>query len=136
MADWRKPLGHNVAIQYANMSTWYYFNRPSRLAFHNLTTRQKPPKNLRSLLGLGLKFVPNQRYTPSWMQLQPTTWTRFERDIQIKVFMAGHEDDNNDDYNPKMYVCLTWLPPDSCFPFPCELPRRLKAFNQALEKAF
>ena len=34
-----------------------------------LTTKLKPPNNLKSLLGLGLKFIPTPRRTTSWSQL-------------------------------------------------------------------
>ena len=40
-----------------NMPTFDYYHRPSNKAFTNLTTKLTPPMNLRSLLGLGLKFI-------------------------------------------------------------------------------
>ena len=37
---------HNASITLATMPTWYYFSRPSNLAFHDFTKNHKPEKNL------------------------------------------------------------------------------------------
>eukprot|EP00957_Ditylum_brightwellii_P181985 13864420-Ditylum_brightwellii.AAC.1 len=46
---------------------WYYFNRPTNMAFHNLTDMAKtssiPVQQIKSLLSLGLKYCPTPRYT-------------------------------------------------------------------------
>ena len=63
VADPKKTLLHNVSSALANTPTWYYFSRPSHLAFHDFTQQKQPPKNLRSLLGLGLKFIPTPHLT-------------------------------------------------------------------------
>jgi hypothetical protein len=57
---------HNASNYLATMPLWLYFQRPTTMAFHDLTTRLKPPKNLRSLIGLNLKFVPNPRTNVPW----------------------------------------------------------------------
>ena len=57
---------HNASNILANTPTWYYFSRPSHLAFHDFTKKHKPQKNLCSLLGLGLKFIPSPTLTNSW----------------------------------------------------------------------
>ena len=36
---------HNASITLAKMPTWYYFSRPSNMAFHDFTKRHKPHKN-------------------------------------------------------------------------------------------
>ena len=36
----------DTAITLATTPTWYYFSRPSNLAFHDFTKRNKPEKNL------------------------------------------------------------------------------------------
>jgi hypothetical protein len=59
------------------------------MAFHDLTTRLKPPKNLRSLFGLNLKFVPNPGRNASWATIEKNILPRFDRDLRVKVFMAG-----------------------------------------------
>ena len=35
---------HNASITLATTPTWYYFSRPSNLAFHDFTKRHKPGK--------------------------------------------------------------------------------------------
>ena len=61
---------HSASITLAKMPTWYYFSRPSNMAFHDFTKRHKPQKNLRSLLGLGLKFIPTPSLTNCWSRLK------------------------------------------------------------------
>jgi hypothetical protein len=105
------------------------------MAFHNLTST-KPPKNLRSLLGLSLKFVPNPRYNVSWKVYHSTILPRLVNDLKVKTFMACkiQDADNEDDgYNKRMYVRTGWTPPEHLFPFPKELPRRLQAFTTAIK---
>ena len=53
VADPKKTLLHNASSTLATTPTWYYFSRPSHLAFHDFTQQKQPAKNLRSLLGLG-----------------------------------------------------------------------------------
>ena len=36
---------HNASTTLAEMPTWYYFSRPSNMAFHDFTKRHKPQKN-------------------------------------------------------------------------------------------
>ena len=69
---------HNAFLILSHMPAWYYFDQPSHLAFHDLTSYITPPKNLCSLLGLWLKFCPTPRYTTS--NLQPTL-DQFKRDL-------------------------------------------------------
>ena len=53
-----KTKRHNAAKTLDSMRSWYYFDRPKNLLFRDLFAELEPPKNLRSLLGLGLKFFP------------------------------------------------------------------------------
>jgi hypothetical protein len=99
------------------------------MAFHDLTTRLKPPKNLRSLLGLNLKFVPNPGRNASWASIEKDILPRFDRDLRVKVFMAGAEAEET--YNPKMYAASEWNPPNLFTP--PELRARLAAFKAALK---
>ena len=48
------------------MPLFYYYNCPTNCKFHDLTKFLKPPPNLRSLLGLGLKFIPTPFRTPTF----------------------------------------------------------------------
>eukprot|EP00957_Ditylum_brightwellii_P000596 46027-Ditylum_brightwellii.AAC.1 len=77
------------------MSPWYYFNKPWNLAFHDLTTEKQPPVNLRSLLGLGLKFCPSPRFTShKTSDILP----QFDCDLRLRTYFAGED---QQDYNPK-----------------------------------
>ena len=58
---------HNASITQAKMPTWYYFLRPSNMAFHDSHETTQTTKNLRSLLGLGLKFIPTPSLT-KWLE--------------------------------------------------------------------
>ena len=116
------------------MPLWSYFERPTNMAFHDLTTTKKPPKNLRSLLGLSLKFIPNPKYNIPWTTYENVTLPRFVHDFKIKAYIAGQQSEEDDDYNPRMYVRSNWNPPEHLFPFPRELPRRIEAFTQDLRR--
>jgi hypothetical protein len=122
------------------MAPWAYFNRPTNMAFHDLTSKATPPNNLRSLLGLSLKFIPNPRYNVPWDHYQDTTLPRLVNDLKVKAYMASKfsddaEDDNAvDEFNPRMYIRTGWTPPEHLFPFPKELPRRLHAFEAKIKQ--
>lgn len=98
------------------------------MAFHDLTSRLTPPRNLRSLLGLNLKFVPNPRKNVPWETFQEQILPRFDRDLKVKVFMASAEDDGT--YNPKIYVTSTWTPHNRQIPE--EIQSRLDDFKAAV----
>ena len=116
------------------MSPWTYFNRPTNMSFHDLTSKSIPPNNLRSLLGLSLKFIPNPRFNVTWRHYQMVTLPRLVNDLKVKTFMATKfadesDDDAEDEFNPRMYIRSGWTPPEHLFPFPKELPRRLRQFE-------
>ena len=88
------------------MEKWFYFCRPTNLAFHDLTIGKVAPRALQSLLGLGVNFYP----TP----LRPTlnidkSMERFERDLHIRSVFAGSEE-LIPLANPKIYVRSKWTP--------------------------
>ena len=56
VVDDRKSKIHNTAQNLASIISWYKLDRPKNLAFYDLCTELVPPHNLRSLLGLGLKY--------------------------------------------------------------------------------
>ena len=84
VADPKKTLLHNASSTLATTPTWYYFSRPSHLAFHDFTQQKQPAKHLRSLLGLGLKFIPTPRRTNTWTKLKETSMPKFQRAIHCK----------------------------------------------------
>jgi hypothetical protein len=140
------------------MPIWYYFARPTNLAYHDLTTYIKPPPGLPKLLGLGHKFIPTPRYSHTWAQIEQTTYDRFDRNLRVKAFCIGHmkkpppipeelhqpgheaelaqaqADQPKEDYNPRMYNPSTWEPPKHMVPK--AIPHRLKAFKACLKAKF
>lgn len=115
-------------IQLGNMPTWYYFARPKKMAFHDLTLPEsQPPPNLCSLLGLGMKFIPNPSKTTAWSHIKTNTLRRLERDLKLKTFFAGEEMDTNKSFNKQMYVKSKWCPPE--WEFPKQLPWRLNTLE-------
>jgi len=117
------------------MPTHDYWLRPTNLAFHDLTTRLSPPRNLRSLLGLGLKFIPNPLYTTRFNQLQApgNGLAHLERSLRLACFFLAHPPPPSD-YNPSMHLPSSWIPPDKFFPG--ILRDRLLNFAIALRTAF
>jgi hypothetical protein len=130
VADPNLSTRHNASLYLAQMPTWQYFERPTTMAFHNLTTRLKPPRNICSLLGLNLKFIPTPTRNTQWSKFEEEILPRFGRDLKVKVFMVGQEEDP--DYNPKMYINSEWTP--HSFQIPYEIQTRLNEFKQALKK--
>ena len=129
------------------METWTYFNRPTNMAFHDLTTTRKPHPNLRSLLGLSLKFIPTPRRNVPITKYAQDTFPRFERQLRLKAFFANkkhgkafdHLEDFQDDYtedkkdvwgyDQRLYIPTQWEPPEYAkFPPQCQF--RLDRFRQ------
>ena len=118
------------------MPTWYYFSRPSNMAFHDFTKRHKPQKNLRSLLGLGLKFIPTPSLTNSWSRLKKSSYDRLFHYIHLRFHFAGKPpSEGTTSYDPTLYVHSTWTPPHWTIP-PIALEERLSRFSTALNKLF
>ena len=139
VADGKKSLRHNAAIILAQLPTWYYFNRPSHSAYHDFTKTKTPQKNLRSLLGLGLKFIPTPSYTNKWSKIKERSYDRLERSLKLRFHFAGEteqdDDETNDDYNPKMYVKSKWTPPPWTYPS-SQMDRRMRLFETELSRLF
>ena len=135
VADPKKTLLHNASCTLATTPSWYYFARPSHLAFHDFTQQKQPAKNLRSLLGLGLKFIPTPRCTNTWTKLKETSMPRLQRAIHLRFHFAGSETSSNETYDPKMYVRSNWTPPYWTLP-PIVLQQRLDKFATTLNKLF
>ena len=135
VADPKKTLLHNTFSALANTPTWYYFSRPSHLAFHDFTQQKQHAKKLHSLLGLGLKFIPTPQCTNIWNKLKQTTMPKFERAIHLRFHFAGITDSSDEPYEPKMYVRSNWTPPHKTRPL-VVLDKRLKKFSLTLDKLF
>ena len=66
-------------------------------------------KKLRSLLGLGLKFIPTQSLTNSWSRLKKSSYNRLFRSVHLRFHFAGKPpNEGTTSYDPKLYVHLTW----------------------------
>ena len=103
---------HNASITLATMPTWYYFSRPSNLAFHDFTKQHKPEKNLRLLLGLGLKFIPTPSLMNSWSRLKESSYDRLFCSVHLRFHFAGKPpNEGTTSYDPKLYVQSKWTPP-------------------------
>jgi len=111
------------------MPVWFYFQRPSNLACHNLTTTHQPPLNFRALLGLGLSFCPRPFFTSNNNLNQMLE--RLRTDLYNRYVYAG---DNNDNYDPKLYERSNRKPPAHLVA--TELTTRIDNFNQALRLLF
>jgi len=116
-----------------NMPLWEYENRPTALAFHDLTTTMNPRPYLQKLLGLGLKFCPTPRQTHSFRDLQAQTFPRLRRALELSFFFAGGANAPGD-YNPKMYISTDWTPPP--WTVSNELGPRFEDFQKQLKKFF
>ena len=116
------------------MPAWAYFCRPTNLAFHDLTLHTPPPRNLRSLLGLSLKFIPNPRFNVPWGDYESKTFERLTRNFKVKAFMAANLDVVDEEFNPRLYQPTDWTPPESVFPFPETISTRLSQFYKAVKQ--
>jgi hypothetical protein len=114
----------------AQLPTWQYFERSTTMAFHDLTTRLKPPRNIRILLVLNLKLIPTPTRNTQWRKFEEEILPQFGQDLKVKVSMADQEEDP--DYNPKMYIKSEWTP--RSFQIPYEIQTRLNELKQALKK--
>mmetsp|Transcript_2945 Transcript_2945/g.4409 ORF Transcript_2945/g.4409 Transcript_2945/m.4409 type:complete len:645 (-) Transcript_2945:37-1971(-) len=121
-----------------NMPIHDYFLRPTNKAFHDLTSTLKPPPNLRSLLGLGLGFIPTPYNPTSFNKLESDTSGAFqhlERSLRLRCFFtAKGQPEPAPNWNPKFHIPSEWIPDEKFFPK--VLPRRLHQFKIRLRQLF
>ena len=120
----------NALIILITMEKWFYFCRPTNLAFRNLTIGKVEPKVFQLLLVLEFNFCP----TP----LRPTlsinkSMERFKRDLHIHSVFSVSE------YliplaNLNIYVRSKWKTP--AWDISLALKRRLWTLRKALEPKF
>ena len=118
------------------MPAWYYFARPSHYAFHDLRidkTTTIIPKNIHTLLGLGLKFCPTPRNTSTKNDIK-LSLQRNQRDIWLRHYFKKKDAALMEDYNPRLYLKSRWTPPD--WEIHNELKRRFKEFSSKLLLSF
>ena len=120
-----------------NLSIFDYYDRPHNIAFHDLTTRLKPRPNIRSLLGLGLKFIPTPFRTTTFNHLlkEDSGLPHLERSLQLRCFfLAVGYPPTDVEFNPRLHVPSDWEIPDGFFPKP--LKKRLFNFRVRLRQLF
>jgi hypothetical protein len=105
-----------------------YFLKAMNTTFHDLTGGKSLPVATRSLLGLGLKFIPTPRFAPSATDVMPS-FDRIERDIGLKTFFAGRDQGKE---IPELRAKSTWRPP---LP-PRPVDYRMNSFLQGLRGLF
>ena len=72
------PVWKNIENVLGDMTKYEYFSRPSRMAFHNLCTKKKPPDGVGSTLGLSLKFCVQSDRIPNCFD---GSFERFANDV-------------------------------------------------------
>ncbi len=123
-------IHRNARVALGNMHPSEYFPKVNKLTFHDLTKNNELPTNSNELLGLSLKFVPVPNINITGHELDQSN-ARFERDMGLKVFFAGDDDDAS--YDPKtLRVKSSWRAP---LP-PTEIDNRICRFQKELSKKF
>ena len=121
----------------ASMPASDYFCKPTNLAFHDLTSEYKPPPNLRSLLGLGLKFIPTPFRTTTFEKIMTPGKgiPSLERSMKLRYFFLKHGTPPIDlEYHPKLHVPSDFDPQDGSFPK--ILPGRILSFKIRIKRLF
>ena len=79
----------NVNNIIGDMPLDLYFTQASIIAYHNLCLTKQPPISIKSLLGLSLKFIPNDKFTHG---IQDFNIDRFSHDSNLRMFFAHSAD--------------------------------------------
>ena len=112
------------------------FLTPIKPSLPRLHKTPQTRKNLRSLLGLELKFIPTPSLTNSWSRLKTSSYDRLIRSVHLRFHFAGKPpNEGTTSYDPKLYVNSKWTPPHWTIP-PVALEECLSRFSTALNKLF
>lgn len=112
-----------------------YWLRTTKLVFHDLTSYLTPPRNLRTLLGQGMKFIPTPYKTTSFSDLNKDRMGlhHLERSLRLACFFLAHPlPDTN--YNPKLWIPSDWQPHENYFP--TIISRRMQQFAIKIKQLF
>lgn len=110
------------------MPPWLYFARPHNQAFHNLCKgNYKLNTSLKTLLGLGLNFIPRPQITSNKENIDTT---RFIRDAYTKFYFTGSPNRNM----PKLFVRTKWKPDNETIS--SEFRSRVSSFIENTTKLF
>ena len=125
-ADPRVSKWMNLKNILASMKTTTYFARNNNNTYHNLCLHLKPPDNIGSLLGLGLKFcIQNRRPDKNAMD---EAIQRLTKDMRLKYLFQGEDDNETNNYNRKLYIKSQWEPP----PASRDIENRITKFSEAI----
>lgn len=140
VADPNKTASHNAFLHLRTLSWLEYSLRPTNLAFHDLTRHHPPPLNLRSVLGLGLKFIPTPTFPTRWLDIgkrPQCTLSKLYRSFQLREYFSDCPPANpaipSANYDPKLHIASDWSPPR---PLGTALHSRLVAFQEALRPLY
>ncbi len=81
-----------------------YFQHSTNKTFHDPTEGRSLPAAAMSIIRMGMKFIPMPAWTPSEDSIEASI-DCFERDIGLKVYFAG---DNEDKEVKKLRIKLIW----------------------------
>lgn len=101
-------------------------SRPSNTAFHNLCNTSIPA-SVRSVLGLGLKFIPSPRHSGGANDFQ---LDRFRRDLLLYNFFSGSPASDRE-YIPGLYIRSNWTPDNISI----EFRARISDFERQIKKS-
>jgi hypothetical protein len=106
ISDPQKTPSHNLVIVFLSLPLSLLTARPTSMACHNLCEHRIPPPKLQSLLGLGLNFYLHP-FTSTPRTTIDESIARFRRDINVKFFFSGSQDD----WDPKqLFIRSKWEP--------------------------
>lgn len=126
-------IHHNARKVLGDMTLACYQNQVDNLKFHDLTDGNILPASAASVIGLGLKFIPTPKFSPSSKDVTLAS-DRLERDLSLRIHFAG--DDGPSSFDPssssKCRLNSTWQPP---LP-PREIDSRLQRFTRSVKSLF
>ncbi len=130
VASEEMSIHRNARAALGNTHPSDYLPKVNKLTFHDLTENNELPTNSNQLLGLGLKFIPVPDINITTHELEQSN-ARFERDMGLKVFFAGDDDDTL--YDPKaLRAKSSWRAP---LP-PTEIDNRICRFQKEISMTF
>ena len=111
VADPKKTLLHNASSALVNTPTWYYFSRPSHLAFHDFTQQKQAQKFPTFAPGSWTQIYPDTTSYKHMEKFGKNTIPKFQRAIHLRFHFVGTTNSSDEPYNPKMYVQSNWTLP-------------------------
>ncbi len=107
------------------MPVTLYFSRPLNIAFHNLCNSSNDcPKFIKSLLGLGLNFIPTERFC----NFNNIDNNRFIKDLYTRCYFLGTPPRPR----PTLFVRSDWSPSRSDIPI--EYRIRIDTFLESIKQ--